>query len=149
MIDKNDLPNTIKHPDNFINSQWSIDCPDCGKRIGFDGVFPWGWIINELRIVDNDTKITPTDFDCVIERHSHYLVIETKDVGKSIDKGQEIALKNLQHPKSFTVVKLWGKNHPEKMELVKNDGTTYYETDRECMQRWIRRWFRMANNDIT
>lgn len=141
------LPKTVKYPESFLKAQWSLECPVCGTLIGFDGVFPWGWIIDELRIVDEKTKITPMDFDCVIERHSHYLVFETKDVGKPIDTGQRITLENLQHPKSFTVIKLWGKDNPVEMELVKYDGTTYHETDFECMKRWVRRWFRMANND--
>jgi hypothetical protein len=141
----NNLPDTIKYPSNFIKSQWYIECSDCGKLIGFDGVFPWGWIIDEIKKVDPKSKITPTDFDCVVERNSHYLVFETKNVGKEIDIGQVIALNNLKHPKSFTVIKIWGKENPVKMEINKQSGEIINVTDFNEMKSWVNRWFKMAN----
>ena len=147
MIDKNKLPVTIKHPDNFIRSQWFIECPDCGKIIGFDGVFPWGWIIDAIKNVNPKSKITPMDFDAVVERNSHYLVFETKDIGVDIEMGQLITLNNLKHPRSITVMKIWGKEDPEKMEINKQNGEIIIVTKFDEMKNWVRRWYKMADQN--
>lgn len=117
-----DLPKTILHPETFRKSQWSIVCPHCNSLIGFDGVFDWGWVIDGIRAVDPASRILPTDFDGVVERHSHYLIFETKDNGVPITKGQGWALERLRIARSFTVMKVWGKRNPEKITMVFPDG---------------------------
>ena len=145
MIDKNNLPDTVKYPDNFIKSQWSLECPNCGYIIGFDGVFPWGWIIDAIKTVNPKSKIMPMDFDAVVERNSHYLVIETKDIGIDIEMGQIITLNNLKHPKSFTVMKIWGKENPVKMEINKQNGEIIEVNSFKEMKNWVIRWYKMAD----
>jgi hypothetical protein len=144
---ENKLPDTIKHPGSFIKSQWYIECSYCGEIIGFDGVFPWGWIIEAVKSVNPKSKIMPMDFDAVIERNSHYLVIETKDIGVDIEMGQLITLNNLKHPKSFTVMKIWGKENPVKMEINKQDGQIIIINNFEEMKNWVRRWYKMADKN--
>ena len=141
MCDENNLPDTIKHPENFIKSQWHLECPHCEEIIGFDGVFDWSW----TKGCFGETKITPMDFDGVVERHCHYLIFETKDVGKDIPRGQTITLNNLQRPKTFTVMNVWGKSAPEKMEIVNpvGDIITVYTIDK--MKEYVSRWYEWAD----
>jgi len=147
MIDRNSLPDTVRHPESFIKSQWYIECPECGHIIGFDGVFPWRWIIDAIKAINPKSKITPMDFDCVVERNSHYLVFETKDIGVDIEMGQLITLNNLKHPKSITVMKIWGKENPVKMEINKQSGEVIIVNDFEEMKEWVRRWYNSANKN--
>ena len=144
-MDKDNLPDTIKHPDNFIKSQWHIDCPHCGNTIGFDGVFPWGWIIDAIKDANPDSKITPMDFDAVVERKSHYLIFETKDEGVDIAKGQLITLDNLKNPKSITVMKIWGKENPTKMEINGHNGSIQIVSEFDKMKNYVTRWYQMAD----
>lgn len=143
----NNIPDTVKYPATFMKSQWSIECPDCGRIIGFDGIFPWGWIIDAIKDVNPKSKITPMDFDAVVERNSHYLIFETKDIGVDIEMGQLITLNNLKHPKSITVMKIWGKENPVKMEINKQDGRVIIVNDFEEMKKWVRRWYNSANKN--
>lgn len=139
-------PDTVKYADAFERSQWHIDCPYCGKIIGFDGIFDWRWVTESIKKVNPKTNITPMDFDGVVERHSNYLIFETKDVGVDISKGQLITLKNLQKPKTFTVMKIWGKENPEKMEINSHDGVVKTTCDLGEMKNYVSRWYSWANN---
>lgn len=87
------------------------------------------------------------DFDGVVERKGHYLVFETKDIGKEIPRGQQITLDNLKNPKSFTVLKIWGKSKPEKMVVSYPNGKPDKEiTDIEEMKNTVKGWYRYADN---
>lgn len=57
-------PSTIKHHATFERS----------LPIGFDGVFDWSWTQGHL----GQGKITPMDFDGVVERKGNFIVFETK-----------------------------------------------------------------------
>jgi len=141
-------PATILHPNTFDKSQWHITCPWCEREIGFDGVFHWGWVIEAIRIIDPKTLIMPMDFDCVVERHCHYLVIETKADGVPIPNGQLYTFNGLLHPKDFTIMKIWGKEIPNKIR-IQNPG--YNETDIspgiDSAMKFVSWWFKRANND--
>lgn len=56
----------------------------------FDGEFHWDFI----RPAFKGTKIEPMDYDAVVERNGHRLIMETKESGKSIPIGQQITLTN-------------------------------------------------------
>ncbi len=144
-----EMPDTIKHPENFIDSQWSIRCPHCDEIIGFDGVFHWGWTQGCF----GETKITPMDFDGVVERHGHYLIFETKDVGKDTPLGQRITLENLTQAKSFCIIKVWGKVKPESFELrfgyhnesTKNEPISGY--GEEALVIRVKKWYAWADKN--
>lgn len=138
------IPSTILHPDSFRESQWSIECPHCHSIIGFDGIFDWGWVINAIREADPANKIMPMDFDGVVERHNHYLVFETKDVGKKAIEAQIWTLERLRIAKTFTVMQVWGKRNPEHIKMIwQNGGTQEYPGNRAY--EIVTRWFRAAN----
>jgi hypothetical protein len=106
---------------------------------GFDGVMHWDWIAEVIREVDPTSKIEPSDLDCVIERKRHYLVIESKNPGVLIPKGQEILLDSLNRAKDFTVIRLWGKDTPGKFVWKgkrKNGNGQGIEEARELVRRW-------------
>ena len=143
----NNLPDTVKYPKSFKKSQWFIECEKCGHIIGSDGVFPWGWIIDSIKNVNPRSKITPMDFDAVVERNSHYLVFETKDVGVNIEMGQLITLNNLKHPKSFTVMKLWGKENPQIMEITLRNNEKIIVYALNEMKELVSDWYRWADKN--
>lgn len=72
---------------------------------GFDGEFRWDFI---SQFAFPGTKIEPMDFDAVIERRGHTLIIETKETGKDIPKGQALSLAN-QWRLGATIMHLAGK----------------------------------------
>ncbi len=124
----------IKYP-NAFNKHLSA---------GFDGVFDWDWIAEEIKKVDPKSKIEPSDLDCVVERKKHYLVIESKNPGVIIPKGQEILLNNLNKAKDFTVIRLWGKDMPEKFIWTgKNKGGQGQGL--EDIRALVKKWFEWAN----
>ncbi len=138
-------PSTIRNQKSFSESVVSITCPHCENRFPFDGVCDWSWLLKCF----GNTGISPMDFDGVIERNGRYLILETKDVGIPIPKGQHITLHNLKCPESFTVLKIWGKQRPVKMIVCYPNGKEKTITDLSEMQDAVARWFRWANRKGT
>lgn len=99
----NDLPSTIKHPGSFKNS----------PAAGYDGVFDWAWTQGCF----GPGKITPMDFDGVVERKGNFIVFETKDAGVPIPKGQEITLQSAHALGVFTIMLIHGKGSPEAAQI--------------------------------
>lgn len=126
-----ELPDTIKYPDGFNRA----------KPAGHDGVFDWRW----TRGCFGDTKITPMDFDAVVERRGHYLVMETKNPGVPIPSGQEITLQNLPVAKSFTVMKIVGKEEPQSIEIIHPNGTKETVIGIEAAKKAVRDWYQRAD----
>lgn len=142
-------PNTIKYPDSFDKSQWCIECPHCARLIGFDGIFHWDWVIDAIQQVSPVTRITPMDFDGVIERKFHYILFETKDNGIQIPQGQQWTLERIIHAESVTIMKVWGKLNPETFESC-----TYWANGKKHEEKgkgknealsYVKRWFAWAN----
>lgn len=93
------LPTTILHPGTFEAAQgpW------------FDGAFDWSFTAGAF----GESKITPMDFDGVIERKGNFLLFETKAIGVSIPKGQLYTFESAYRLGCFTIVFIEGKRHPE------------------------------------
>jgi|SRR3990167_182715 len=70
----------------------------------FDGEFDWDFLLPAFK----ETKISPMDFDAVVERRGKVLIFETKNVGQKIDIGQRITLTD-QWRKGATIFHLSGK----------------------------------------
>lgn len=93
------LPPTIKHPSGFNHS----------PAAGFDGVFDWSWTDGCF----GSGKITPMDFDGVVERKGNFILFETKNVGVPIPKGQLYTLESAHALGCFTIMIIHGKTKPE------------------------------------
>jgi len=139
------LPDTIYNPEKFKDAQWNILCPHCNEYIGFDGVFHWGWLIDLL-----PRKMSPMDFDGVIESQLHYLIMETKGLQVEIPKGQLYTLGRLNRAKDFVVMQIWGKNEPEQFTWIKRDGepSGIYLYDVKAAREFVRKWVEYAEHDI-
>lgn len=139
------MPSTVKYPETFRASMWSLECPFCGKIIGFDGPFDWAWTQGCF----GDTKITPTDIDGAVERKQHFLIFETKNLGVPIPKGQQILLNNLRIAKSFTVIEIWGKDNPQEFYVIKTNGEKigpYFGVQKA--HETVANWYKWANGKI-
>lgn len=97
-----DHPSTIRNPEKFDNS----------PAAGFDGIFDWSWTDGCF----GKTKISPMDFDGVVERHGNFLVFETKEAGAPIPSGQRRALREAYEIGCFTVILIQGKTRPETVQ---------------------------------
>lgn len=99
----NNLPSTIKYKDAFLNS----------PAAGFDGVFDWSWTDGCF----GSGKITPMDFDGVVERNGNFILFETKNIGTPIPQGQMYTFKSAYDLECFTIVFIEGKTTPEFAKL--------------------------------
>lgn len=135
MNESKDLPNTIKYPETFHNS----------KPAGYDGVFDWSW----TKGCFGNTNITPMDFDGVVERNGHCLIFESKKPGVEIPDGQKWALERLRKAKSFTVMKIWGKEIPERIEMLYKNGKVEVYEGIEAAKERVAAWFKNADSDIS
>lgn len=130
----------MTYPDTI----WSPDSFDRSTPAGFDGIFNWKWTEGCFT-----GKIEPMDFDGVVERNHHFLVMETKDVGKQIDQGQQITLDHLMAPKSFCVMRIWGKNEPQYFEATYLRNGTIQKYSNEGVEKareFVKWWFTDANS---
>jgi len=129
------LPDTIRHKSNFKRS----------TPAGFDGAMHYDWI-NEAF---SDTRITGTDFDCVVERWGHFLIIESKDEKKKVPRGQIITLSRLWAAGKCTVFFSSPKDRPEIIHVVwerelEYDPETHYIQDFREAMGLVSRWRRIA-----
>jgi len=97
------LPNTIKHPGGFLRS----------PAAGADGVFDWSWTHGCF----GAGRITPMDFDGVVERKGNFILFETKNLGVPIPDGQMYTLQAAHRLGCFTIMLIHGKQAPEQIEV--------------------------------
>ena len=92
---------TIHHPNKFYQA----------LPAGFDGLFGWDF----LKPAFAGTKVEPMDVDAMVERYGKFLLFETKNVGKEIPLGQQIALESAVRMGrgKILVMVLWGKTAME------------------------------------
>lgn len=113
------------------------------KDLFFAGVWDWGMLDKCFE----GTKIKVTDIDGFAERNSKFLVLETKQKGVLIPKGQQIMFNNMQKTGLFTVVIVWGKkNATEEMQVYYPSHTTAKRSaTNEDLQRVVKWWFKYAD----
>ena len=134
-------PDTIHYPGTFDKSPSS----------GFDGIFDWSFTSGCF----GKTKITPMDFDGVVERKGNFLVFETKDIGVPVPKGQQYALEALWRKGCATILFIEGKQHPEYAKVwcqpAFNDGLFMSKhipvTDIDKLRKFISDWYIHADNN--
>jgi hypothetical protein len=76
-------------------------------------LFDWSWTQGCF----GDKKITPMDFDGVVERKGNFLVFETKNLNVQIPSGQLYTLQALHRLGCFTILLIHGKTQPERIEV--------------------------------
>lgn len=119
---------------------------------GFDGIMNFDYITDAIKEIDPNSKITPTDLDCVVERNRHIIIIESKKPNTEIPKGQDILLNSLNRIKDFTVIRLWGKEVPENFNYVFSKVQGEWNQKREgCgleeIKILVKKWFKWANEE--
>lgn len=129
---------TIKYPDTFKKS----------PSAQFDGVFDWSWTQGCF----GAGKITPMDFDGVVERKGNFIIIETKNMGVPVPLGQMITLESIYKLDVFTVIFIQGKSTPELAKVWCQPGfkggkkmDEYKETDVKRMQGFLSEWYEYVN----
>lgn len=103
----------------------------------YDGVFMWDFLKGVF-----GPSIMPTDFDGVVERHGHFLVFETKDIGARPTEGQEIAFRALVADPRFTV--LICRKRPEQIRgwtVWTRRGLCRFLGDAEALKAWCAAWY--------
>lgn len=116
---------TIRNEQAFLAGVWDWGC--------LDDCFPG--------------KMKITDIDGFFERKGKFLVLETKQPGAPIPKGQEIMFKNMQRTGLFTVLIVWGtKNDPKEMQVYYPSGIISEKkpADMETFQKMVSWWFQQV-----
>lgn len=132
------LPQTIKHHETFVRS----------PSAGFDGVFDWTWTQGHF----GEGKITPMDFDGVVERKGNFIVFETKGVNVPVPKGQLITLDAAYNLGVFTILFIEGKADPEAAKCWFQNGfyggrrmEEHRPTNREKLGNFVGKWYEFAD----
>ncbi len=128
------LPATINHPNGFLHA----------PAAGFDGVFDWSWTQGCF----GHGRITPMDFDGVVERNGNFILFETKNLGVPIPKGQMYTLEAAHRLGCFTIMLIHGKRSPEQIEVwfppaVGGKKESYQGV--EIAKRIVTRWYQYAD----
>lgn len=136
----NNLPSTINHPETFLKS----------PSAGFDGVFDWSWTDGCF----GQTKITPMDFDGLVERKGNFILFETKGVGVPIPKGQMYTFKSAYELNCFTIIFIEGKTSPELAKAWCQPGFSnslfmdeHKPVNIEKLKQFVNNWYEYANKN--
>ena len=134
------LPPTIKHPETFLKS----------PSAGFDGVFDWSWTDGCF----GEGRITPMDFDGLVERKGNFILFETKDVGVSVPKGQIYTFQSAYNLGCFTIIFIEGKTYPEFAKAWCQPGFSnglvmdqHAPVDLEKMRKFVSDWYGFADKN--
>ena len=112
---------------------------------GFDGEFEWDFLKDVWK-----GKIEPMDFDCVVERHGHFLVIETKSEGQKIGDGNALTFQALLRSPAWRLMVLYGKLPNEISEVfIYERGQLLYhkqDADTQTVRSLCHEWRVMAES---
>lgn len=129
------MPDTIRNPERFLEA----------GAAGFDGVFDWSWTHGCF-----GGKITPMDFDGVVERKGNFIIFETKDLNAPIPKGQLITLESAHKLGCITIMLIHGKDKPERGEIWYPGGDIKKEfSGVDEAKALVGRWYEYANKNPT
>jgi len=111
---------------------------DCGGQGCYlEQQTDWLDIINQF-----PRGIRPTDIDGMVEINSHFLFLEEKGQGKSLDTGQRLAFKRLSCNPNTTVLVFRPGTTADVEAMVWENGETvgFKPCTRRQFLRWIQRW---------
>ena len=105
------------------------------------------WDLSWLHFGDSRIAVSDVDGLFVVERHGHFLFLETKGLNEPLTEGQRILLVALSRLPRMTVVVMYGpKGEPEWLQAIRNGSILAIEdTDRADVQRRIDIWYARAN----
>jgi hypothetical protein len=110
------------------------------------GIWDWGFLDQCFP----GTKIRVTDIDGFVERNGNFLVLEAKQPGLEIPKGQRILFENMQKTGLFTVVVVWGKKNAVEALQVYYPGydkpNPKKPATNENLQRIVKWWSNHASS---
>jgi len=86
------------------------------------------------------------DLDGFVERRGHFLVVEWKPLGKSVERAQERALSALNEHERFTVLIVHGLTDPMEPKTVRYPFGKDKPTNLTEFQEGVRRWFAEASS---
>lgn len=86
--------------------------------------------------------IRPTDVDGMVEMNGHFLFMEEKSAGKSVDHGQHLALKRLAARSNVTVAFFRPGKTCDLQVLILGDGEPrgWEPFTRDEFRTWLRQW---------
>jgi hypothetical protein len=109
----------------------------------------WDWAI--LDGCFGKTGIKPTDIDGCIERKTHCLYLETKDLGVEVPLGQLITFHSFV-AKGDSVLVIWGtKNQPKEIMVLSPrhpSGLMYCNANLDKLRELVAAWFEWADKGI-
>lgn len=86
------------------------------------------------------------DMDGVVERRGHFLGLEAKPLGASIDEGQWITLQALAAQPNWTVLIMYGaRDNPARMLALGEISHPIGPCKLEDARNLVSQWFAMAN----
>jgi hypothetical protein len=108
----------------------------------------WDWAI--LDGCFGETRIKPTDIDGCVERNGNLLILETKQPGAQIPKGQEITFQAFVRRAGAVVMVIWGEqNKPEQLKVFsrKYPNGKVIDADGEKFRRLVKIWYEHADQN--
>lgn len=109
------------------------DCRDKGCYVG--QLPPWDDLIECF-----PRAIRPTDVDGLVEVNEHFLFLEEKSAGKSLDEGQRLALARLARLPRVTVVVFRPGAASELEALFFPNPDGFKPMTRDGFKEWLRGW---------
>lgn len=128
------LPTTIKNKNGFLHS----------PAAGYDGVFDWSWTQGCF----GNGRITPMDFDGVVERKGNFILFETKNLGVPIPSGQMYTLEAAHRLGCFTIFLIHGKTEPESAQIwYPGVGKREIHEGVDAIKEKVRSWYAYAEKN--
>lgn len=112
------------------------------KPAGFDGVFEWDFLEGCF-----PRNIMPMDFDGVVEINGNFLLFETKQPGRAVEKGQQYTFRALLESPNWTIFMLYGKTADTIERLIVCHGLEREDirpANSYIVRREVMRWVKMA-----
>lgn len=108
----------------------------------------WDWSI--LDGCFGETHIKPTDIDGLVEHNECFLLLETKQPGAQLPRGQELMFRALVKRAGAVVIVIWGeRNNPERLRVFSEkhpDGKEIDDTGGvELLRRYVSVWYARAH----
>lgn len=103
----------------------------------------WDW--TQFNDCFSPTQIRITDVDGLVERHGHFLLIETKRPGVEVPRGQSILFDAIRKNPRWHILIIWGETDcPQSWQVWGKKKWSMTGTTKD-LHALIRRWFHYAD----